>query len=88
MDAYDFSGLTAEQEWLILCEGWQIGQRYPDGTAWTQPSKKVAQKLIDRGLMEAVDRIERSVPFSMTVTEYRVPIHVHMAYCMQCEDRA
>lgn len=81
---YDFSGLTSRQHWLILFNGWRIGQTYPDGRAWPQPSKQTVKKLIDRGLM--VERTVREFDprfGSMDITEYHVPLLVHMAYCMR-----
>ena len=83
MDTYDFSRLSSNQEWLLLCGGWRIGQTYPDGSIWFQPSARTVKKLIDRGLLFPVEvRDSRGGLPSMTVTEYRVPIDVHRAYCM------
>lgn len=81
MPNYDFTGLTPRQEWLILYMGWRPGQTYPDGSPWPQPSKRTVKKLIERGLMEAIEVKEQAGPLTMTVTEYRVPLHVHAAYC-------
>lgn len=83
-ESLDFSGLTSKQEWLILYQGWRVGQTYPDGSVWPQPSKRTAKKLIERGLME-----ERRVPDWRTfppvlVSEYYVPLHVHATYCLCC----
>lgn len=81
---YDFSGLTDQQQALILHEGWRIGQKHLDGSAWVQPHPRTVKKLIERGLMDAVESVEMGGPFRMTVMEYRVPLHVHMAYCAWC----
>lgn len=84
---YDFSKLTPAQEWLIVYQGWHIGQKYPDGSIWPQPSKRTVKKLLDRGLMFAREVSEPVPGFgSMTVIEYDVPLDVHMAYCMQCAE--
>lgn len=81
---YNFRGLTNAQQWLILYQGWRIGQRYPDGTLWPQPGKRTVKKLIERGLMVAHEVEERSGGLTLRFTEYRVPLHVHAAYCLQC----
>ncbi|CAK7069750.1 MAG: hypothetical protein KER_03056 [Kerstersia gyiorum] len=81
---YDFSGLTDLQRWLILYQGWRTGQRYPDGSLWPQPGKRTVKKLIDRGLMTAHEVQERSGGLAFSVIEYRVPLHVHAAYCFSC----
>ncbi|NYT67948.1 hypothetical protein [Pusillimonas noertemannii] len=83
-EPFDFSGLRAKQEWLILYMGWRPGQKYPDGSPWPQPSKPTVRKLIERGLMEAVEVKQNSGRFLLTVTEYRVPLHVHAAFCLTC----
>lgn len=86
MSDYDFSGLTDKQGWLILYQGWRVGQRYPDGSIWPQPSKRTVKKLIERGLMAAVD-IRMPGQMSISVTEYHVPLHVHAAYCLFCDSK-
>lgn len=79
--AYDFSRLTPMQEWLICLQGWHIGKKWPDGSIYAQPAKRTVRKLIERGLL-----VPREVGDGMlTVTEYDVPLDVHMAYCMQHE---
>ncbi len=83
---YDFSGLTANQEWLICYQGWRIGQKFPDGSTWPQPSRRTVKKLIERGLIQ--ERVV-SVPgpisgMSMQVTEYCVEPDVHLAWCFSC----
>jgi hypothetical protein len=86
MSDYDFSGLSPRQQWLILYQGWRIGQRFPDGSPWPQPNKRTVKKLIERGLMTEFEAVyihdDRT---RVTVTEYRVPLHVHMAFCMSCD---
>lgn len=86
---YDFSGLTEQQAWLILYQGWRVGQRYPDGSPWPQPTKRMVKKLIDRGLMTSTEVREPSSisGLSMSVTEYHVPIEVHMAWCIHSTER-
>ena len=79
---YDFTGLTQAQEWLICLQGWRVGSKYPDGSPWPQPNKRTVKKLIDRGLI-----VERKVDVPVRggfvmVTEYDVPLAVHLAYCM------
>lgn len=81
-DSYDFTGLTPHHEWLLIYEGWRIGQRYPDGKTWPQPTPRQVKKLLDRGLLEAVEVQDGRV----TVTEYHAPLGVHLAYCMWCGD--
>lgn len=86
MSNYDFSGLTAKQEWLILYQGWRVGQRYPDGSIWLQPSKRTVKKLIERGLMKEFEATYmHDNRTKLVVTEYHVPIHVHAAYCLFCD---
>jgi hypothetical protein len=78
---YDFSRLTLAQEWLICLHGWHIDKTWPDGRIYVQPSKRTVRKLIERGLL-----VPREVRRGMlTVTEYSVPLDVHLAYCMQYE---
>jgi hypothetical protein len=76
-DAYDFSRLTPAQEWLICLCGWHVGAKWPDGSMRVQPGKRTVRKLIERGLV--VPRESRTR--HGRVTEYDVPIAVHMAYC-------
>jgi hypothetical protein len=80
---YDFTKLTAAQEWLICYQGWRIGQKYPDGSPWPQPSKRTVKKLIERGLVQAVQAVtpDRFMNTPITVTEYRVEPDVHLAWC-------
>ena len=85
MPNYDFTGLTPRQEWLILYMGWRPGQTYPDGSPWPQPSKRTVKKLIERGLMEERRVIDRRGFPPVLVSEYHVPLHVHAAYCLQCD---
>lgn len=74
---YDFSKLTPLQEWLLVYQGWRVGQKWPDGSVWTQPGKRTVRKLIDRGLLTEVE----SRDLGMTVTEYVVSLPVHAAFC-------
>lgn len=78
---YDFSGLTNLQEWLLLYQGWHIGQRWPDGRPWVQPTRRMVKKLLERGLMTAREVKDRG----LTVVEYDVPLTVHAAYCLEGE---
>lgn len=86
---YDFSGLTEQQAWLILYQGWRVGQCYPDGSPWPQPTKQMVKKLIDRNLMDVIKSREPvgKSGFYMNVTEYHVPIEVHMAWCIHSTER-
>ena len=79
-DTYDFSGLTTEQEWLILYQGWRIGQTHRDGSMWPQPKPRTVKKLIARRLLRAVE----TKSGGMTVTEYVSSPDVHLAYCLSC----
>lgn len=85
---YDFSRLTPRQEWLICYQGWQVGQKYPDGSMWPQPSKRTVKKLIERGLMTAVECVvpDACMGIPIRVTEYQVPLEVHMAWCLSQGD--
>lgn len=79
---YNFEGLTPIQEYLILYQGWRVGQRFPDGDAWVQPTEDEIRPLIERGLMQEVETQYGLV----TVKEYTCGIDVHLAYCMWCDD--
>lgn len=79
-DTYDFSGLTEAQEWLILYQGWRVGQTYADGSVWPQPAPRTVKKLIDRGLLQPVETKRDG----MTVTEYVSSPDVHLAFCLSC----
>lgn len=82
---YDFSKLTPSQEWLICYQGWRVGQTYPNGSLWPQPSQRTVKKLIERGLMQEVVRtIQSSKDLSLRITEYHVPLDVHAAWCFSC----
>lgn len=83
----DFSGLTPRQGWLLLYQGWRVGQRFPDGSPWPQPQRRTVRKLIDRGLMERVAVTESPGPLKVTIIEYHVPLHVHMAFCLSCDSK-
>lgn len=78
---YDFKGLTDTHGWLILYQGWSVGQKYPDGSDWIQPSPRQVKKLIDRGMMEEV-QVQYGM---MMVKEYRVYADVHFQWCLHCE---
>ncbi|CAM5213689.1 hypothetical protein CDEF62S_00374 [Castellaniella defragrans] len=86
-DSLDFSGLTPRQEWLLLYQGWRVGQKFPDGSPWPQPTPRTVKKLIERGLIEVVEVKKPGGRFTMTVTEYHVPLHIHMAFCCQCSEK-
>lgn len=74
-NAFDFSNLTANQRSLLVFNGWQIGS-----TVMNQPSKATVKKLIERGLV-IPHEVKRG---NMTVTEYEVPVAVHLAFCLSC----
>lgn len=82
--AYDFTGLTPSQHALLTFQGWHVGDRMQ-----VQPTTRTVRKLIERGL---VIPHARQVPFAgrmtMEVTEYEVPLPVHLAWCMRCGERA
>jgi len=80
-----FDDLTTNQEWLLVLGGWHIGSRYPNGTPRPQPSKRTVKKLIARGLVIPHELTVSSTFGPMTVTEYDVPLAVHIAYCMSCD---
>lgn len=70
--SYDFSKLTANEQWLLTTGGWA-----PRAVLVKQPSKKSASKLIARGLITERLRTNHGV----TWAEYDVPLNVHMAWC-------
>ena len=74
--AYDFSKLTHNEECLLTFCGWHVGSPFV-----TQPSKKSAAKLLERGLIEEVKREQRGVTWS----EFTVPLPVHIAWCCQAD---
>lgn len=78
MSEYDFSGLTRAQQWLLTFQGWEISSEA------AQPSPRTVAKLIKRGLVVPVEVKEMTRIGPMTVTEYRVPLDVHMAWCEHC----
>lgn len=83
--AYDFSNLTERQQELLTFQGWRVGQKYPDGSIWVQPHKSTIRTLQARGLIFAHSVREHSnVGLSWTVTEWHVPLDVHMAWCEHC----
>lgn len=74
--AFDFTGLTNDQQALLTFQGWAPGGPGP------QPHPRTVQKLVDRGLV---------VPYTITqrglaVRAYTVPIAVHMAWCAWCDE--
>lgn len=71
--AYDFSGLTLTQQWLLTYQGWEPGSKL-----MKQPRPQSVRKLIERGLV-----VERPVIFmGIRIKAYDVPLPVHMAWCM------
>ncbi len=80
---YDFSGLTQDQEALLTFQGWAVESRYPP----SQPSGGTVRKLIDRGLLVPRQRVSTGPLGTMSVTEYDVPIAVHIAWCAYCAKR-
>ena len=73
--AYDFSDLTPTQQNLLTFQGWHALDKYT-----RQPSAATVKKLISRGLLFKEDREIHGV----IVTEYDVPISVHIAWCEFC----
>lgn len=74
--AFDFTGLTDDQQAVLTFQGWTPGDALP------QPHPRTVQKLIDRGLV---------TPYTVThqglaVRAYAVPIAVHMAWCAWCDE--
>lgn len=76
---FDFSGLTEAQRMLLSVGGWAPGTK-----VIRQPQPGTVRKLIERGLVQAVD-----VPFAgITVKAYTVPAPVHIAWCQHCAQGA
>lgn len=74
--AYDFTGLTHNEQCLLTFCGWSVGSPFV-----TQPSKKSAEKLLARGLVTEIKREQRGVTWS----EFTVPLDVHIAWCCGAE---
>lgn len=71
--AYDFTGLTVAQQWILTLQGWPCGDLLP------KPRRKTFQPLIDRGLV--VFHPKRVGGTDLGRLE--VPLDVHMAWCLQ-----
>lgn len=74
MSSYDFRDLTAEQRRLLDAGGWMA-----DG-AQAAPSRPAAQKLVDRGLLEAYPAVHEDDHGAYRVTEYYVSLDVRAAW--------
>lgn len=72
--SYDFSKLTDAQKHILTFQGWEAGER-------RQPRKATVRNLIERGLLVAR---ERKFSGGLIVTEYDVPLAVHIAWCALC----
>lgn len=70
MSCYDFRDLTAEHRRLLDAGGWVA-----DGTQ-AAPSRRAAQQLVERGLLEAYPAVYEDDHGSYGVTEYYVPLNV------------
>lgn len=86
-EAYDFSNLTIRQQELLTFQGWtyEFGRKM----GISQPIKQTVRKLLARKLVVERKRQlppTRDFPFSMTIVEYEVPLHVHIAWCQYCSD--
>jgi hypothetical protein len=73
---YDFSGLTPRQQELLTFEGWTVF----DAPTRVQPAKRTVRKLIEQGLLKETRRYR----MGLWITEYFVPLGVHMAWCSHC----
>ena len=80
MRDFNFSGLTLIQQDVLTFQGWQLRARYPDGSVRRQPSRRSVQKLLDRGLVIAREKRICPVSLPVIVTEYEVPVAVHIAW--------
>lgn len=75
---YDFSGLSDREGELLTFQGWTAQSTMPA----VPPGRKAMRRLIARGLV-----IERSREYrGLTVTEYEVPLDVHVAWCARCSE--
>jgi hypothetical protein len=72
--AYDFTGLTNAQQWILTCQGWPCGDLLP------KPRRSTYQPLVDRGLV--IFHAKRKGGSDLGRLE--VPLPVHMAWCMSC----
>lgn len=81
---YNFSGLTVAQKTMLTFGGWHVGSKF-----LPQPQARTVKKLIDRGLL-IERRVQQrfAVGFNLTLSEYDVPIAVHMAWCERCATTA
>jgi hypothetical protein len=77
---YDFSNLTDAQQRVLTFQGWQAGDRM------RQPHKTTVKKLIARGLVIERDHVSGKPPITFHVTEYEVPMHIHIAWCNYCAE--
>jgi len=82
----NFTGLTQSQKELLTFRGWKMGARHPDGSVWRQPSRRSVQKLLERGLVIAHETMIRPLSLPVTITEYEVPLAVHIAWCQYCKE--
>lgn len=78
-NTYGFSGLTKAQRELLTFNGWQ-GCQFPP----TQPQARTVRRLLDRGLLIEHKRPVSSPFGTMVVSEYEVPLRVHVAWCAHC----
>lgn len=74
MSDFDFRGLTPAQHAVLSLAGWTIG------CGRSQPQPRTMRRLIERGLVVAYDVADRGA----IVTEYLVPVAVHIAWCARC----
>lgn len=81
MNAFNFQGLTDEQERLLTLGGWAVDPESPKGIA---PSRRGALELVARGLLVAEGTIHIDQLGSYPLTIYRVPEVVFSAWCEHC----
>lgn len=80
----DFTGLSIAQQTVMTLQGWTPSMA-ASGIC-PQPSREAMRPLIDRGLIveHEVTSVRGGIP--MTWWEYEVPIPVHMAWCLECDE--
>lgn len=79
MNAFNFTGLSQEQQKLLTYGGWTVDPQCP----FSRPTLKAASELIERGLLVAEDVTRTDRYGCYTLTEYRVLPAVHAAWLAQ-----
>ncbi len=75
MNAFNFAGLSQEQQKLLTFGGWSVDPQCPH----SRPTLKAVSQLVERGLLVAKDATKTDRYGCYTLTEYHVPIAVHAA---------